>query len=47
MSCEGAETIVWSGESGAPLSISALQPGLHFFVSIATRSLKTSNNGAG
>jgi 3-dehydroquinate synthase class II len=28
---EGAETIVWSGESGAPLSISTLQPGLHFF----------------
>jgi hypothetical protein len=47
MSCESAETIVWSGESGAPLSISALQLGLHFFVSIATRSLKTKNNGSG
>lgn len=38
MSCDGAETIVWPAESGAPLSISTLQPGLHFFLSIATRS---------
>lgn len=46
MSCDRAETIVWTGESGAPLSISTWQPGLHFHLSIATRSNKTRNNGA-
>lgn len=46
MSSDGAEAIVRTAESGAPLSISTLQPGLHFFLSIATRSSKTTNNGA-
>lgn len=46
MSCDGAETTVWSAESGAPLSISTWQPGLHFHLSIATRSSKPMNNGA-
>lgn len=46
MSCEGAETIVWPAKSGAPLSISILQPGLHFFSSIANGVSRTTNNGA-
>ena len=46
MSYDRAETTVWPAESGAPLSISTLQPGLHFHLSIATRSRKTRNNGA-
>ena len=46
MSCDGAETTVWSAVSGAPLSISTLQPGLQFHPSIATRLSKNMNNGS-